>query len=228
MSCAGATMDWALHTLRSLASPAVLRKAILLSCACFSVTGLFLILHWLATGESRWLDFWFRELGGPLLAAFALAEAAGAAVAARWFRPGELMGKAWRLLAAASVVHFASMLLRHVLGVPIGANPLHQFAGESANLALLREFGRVLGGTLYLFLLAAGLLLTLKQYWKLRLARNLSRSEIAVLAAASGFLPIRCCPPGSGFPGPRFVRTPFGGSGGSPIRSWPCCSVPAC
>lgn len=168
------------------ASPAVLRRAVVSSCAAFSTIAAFLIAHWLATGETRWLDFWFKEIGGPLLAVFALAEAAGAAAAARWFSPGEPMGKVWRVLSAAGAVHAASMFVRHVLGAPIQANPLHQLAWEPQRMTLLQEFGRVLGGTLYFALLAAGLVLALRQHWKLRLIRSLSRFELAVLLAATG------------------------------------------
>lgn len=181
-----ATPGQAQEALRSLASPAVLRRTILFSCAAFSAVALLSAAHWLATGESRWLDFWFKEIGGPLLAVFAVAEAAGAAAAASWFSPGEPMGKVWRLLAAAGAVHAVSMVLRHILGMQIGANPLHSFGGGFQATALLRDFGHVLGGTLYFALLAAGLTLALREHWKLRLIRSLSRSELAVLLAAGG------------------------------------------
>lgn len=174
------------HTLQSLASPALLRRAILSSCAVFTGVALLSILHWLATGEARWLDLWFKGIGGPLLAVFALVEAAGCAAAASWFSPGEPMGKVWRVLSAAGAVHAVSMLLRHVLGAPAAASPLPAFARWPQGTAVLQEFGRVLNGALYFALLAAGLMMALRQHWKLRLIRSVSRTETAVLLAASG------------------------------------------
>lgn len=153
---------------------------VLWSCGVFTGVAALLVVHWLATGDGRWVDLWFKEVGGPMLAAYGLAEMAAARAAASWFSPGERMGAVWRLLFAAGAVHAASAGLRHIFGMAILANPLRTLGLSAETLWLLREYGRVLGGTLYLLLLASAILLALLQHRRLGL---MSRPSLPLLAA---------------------------------------------
>jgi hypothetical protein len=162
--------------------------AVVLSCAVFLAGGLAACAWWQYSGATFWLDFWFKELGGPLLVAYAVVEALAAAAIVRLFDPGEPMRTAWQLLRAAACVHAASALFRHFLGKPVAANPLRLWHAPPGWLALCEEFGCVLGGTLYLALLMAGLAAALRVYAPLRLLPVPSAREWTVLCAAAGIL----------------------------------------
>jgi|GEM_PF-3104606 len=162
--------------------------AVVLSCAVFLAGGLAACAWWQYSGATFWLDFWFKELGGPLLVAYAVVEALAAAAIVRLFDPGEPMRTAWQLLRAAACVHAASAFFRHFLGKPVAANPLQLWHAPPAWLALCEEFGRVLGGTLYLAVLMAGLAAALRVYARLRLLPAPSAREWTVLCAAAGLL----------------------------------------
>jgi hypothetical protein len=162
--------------------------AVVLSCAVFLAGGLAACAWWQYSGATFWLDFWFKELGGPLLVAYAVVEALAAAAIVRLFDPGEPMRTAWQLLRAAACVHAASALFRHFLGKPVAANPLRLWHAPPGWLALCEEFGRVLGGTLYLAVLMAGLAAALRVYARLRLLPAPSAREWTVLCAAAGIL----------------------------------------
>jgi hypothetical protein len=171
--------------LEPLAVVGVLVPAVAGSCAVFVAVGLAAAAHWLTGGSARWLDFWFKEIGGPLLTVYAVVEMSAAAWVMRWYGQGEPLRSAWLLLSAAGGVHAASMFFRHWLAVPIAVNPL-PVSGTVAWQPVLAEFGRVLGGTLYLLLLATGLTVALRVQARLGLLRRPSGTDWLALLGAAG------------------------------------------
>lgn len=181
----------ALDLRRPCAEPLAVARALVLavagSCVAFVAVGLATAAAWLSGGSAHGLDFWFREVGGPLLTVYALVEMTAAAWVMRWYGPGEPLRSAWLLLSAAGGVHAVSMFFRHWLAVPIAVNPL-PVSGTASWQPVLAEFGRVLGGTLYLLLLAAGLTRALRVHARYGLLRRPSGKDwMALLGAACFF-----------------------------------------
>jgi hypothetical protein len=158
------------------------------SCGLFLLLALSGIAAWQWDGKATWVDFWFKQVGGPLLVAYAVAEVIATGSVARWFAPGEPMRRPWRLLQAASVTHAASTMFRHWFGAPIASNPLALLPGAPFWIEVSREFGRVLGGTLWLALLAAGLGLALRVHARLGLLRSPGVAGWLTIAAAGALL----------------------------------------
>lgn len=154
------------------------------SCGLFLAAALGGTILWLSGGTAFWVDFFFKQIGGPLLVVYALVEMAAVGCVVQWFSPGEPMRGPWRLLFAAGVTHAFSMIFRHWLGEPIASNPLPSLPGAEVWLQVCREFGRVLGGTVYLALLAAGLGAALRVHARLGLLRPPGTAGWAALAAA--------------------------------------------
>lgn len=155
------------------------------SCIVFEIVAMVAILLWLWNGDPRLVDFWFRQVGGPLLVGYAVIEWAAAARVLQWFQPGEPMRRPWLLLTAAGATHMTSLLFRHWLGQPLASNPLLLWPEGRDWIPLCAEFGRRLGGTLYLALLAAGLGFALRVHGRLKLLSPPGRKGWAVLVTAA-------------------------------------------
>lgn len=162
--------------------------AVTASCGLFLLGALAAIAVWQWGGSASWVDSWFKQVGGPLLVAYAVAEVIATGSVARWFAPGEPMRGPWRLLFAASMTHAASVMFRHWLGVPIASNPLVPLPGGQFWIEVCREFGRILGGTVWLALLAAGLGLALRVHARLGLLRPPGVAGWLTIAAAGALL----------------------------------------
>lgn len=165
-----------------------LSSAILLICAVYTAAAASCILHWILTGDDGIIRVCFQEIGGPLLAVYAMIEAAAALRVWSLFHPGELLRTGWFFLATAGAVHTVSVITRHLLGRDILLNPLRFLPSAPSILPLLDEFGRVLGGTLFPLLLLAGLFFVVRVYSRLRLLTRLSALDYFPLAAAAVLL----------------------------------------
>ncbi len=156
------------------------------SCIVFLTGALTGTIIWLNGGTAFWVDLLFKQIGGPMLVAYAIVEMIAVSCVLQWFAPGEPMRGPWRLLFAAGTTHAVSMIFRHWLGEPIASNPLNVWPGAEAWMQVCREFGRVLGGTVYLGLLAAGLGAALRVHARLGLLRPPGAAGWAAFAAAGG------------------------------------------
>lgn len=183
MRRAGATLRvWIQAALRGEHAAA----AVAGSCAVFLALALAGTVIWLNGGTAFWVDFFFKQIGGPLLVVYAMVEMIAVGSVPQWFAPGEPMRGPWRLLFAAGMTHAASMVFRHWLGEPIASNPLVLKPDAEGWMQLCREFGRVLGGTVYLALLAAGLGAALRVHARLGLLRPPGAAGWAAFALAGG------------------------------------------
>lgn len=172
----------------ALAASYPLSWAVLLVCAVFFTAASACLLYWITTGDGAALRLCFQEVGGPLLAVFAMVEAAAALRVFTLFNPGEALRTGWFFLASAGAVHAVSVITRHLLGRDIALNPLRLMPAASSTLPFLDQFGRVLGGTLLPLVLLCGLCSVLGVYRRLGLLRRLSAFDTLPLAVAAGFL----------------------------------------
>lgn len=178
----GSSSPWA------LAAGYPLSWAVLLACALYFTAAAGCLLYWVVTGNAAVLRLCFQETGGPLLAVFAMIEAAAALRVWTLFNPGEPLRTGWFFLASAGAIHAVSVITRHLLGRDILLNPLRLLPSAHSLLPLLDEFGRVLGGTLLPLVLLSGIYSVLRVYRRLGLLRRLSPLDALPLAVAAGFL----------------------------------------
>ncbi len=162
--------------------------AVALVCALYFTAASASLLVWILTGNATVLSICFQEIGGPLLAVFAMIEAAAALRVWSLFNPGEPLRTGWFFLASAGSVHAVSVITRHLLGRNILLNPLRFLPSSSPLFPLLDDFGRVLGGTLLPLVLLAGIYFVLRVYRRLRLLTRLSPVDYLALAVAALFL----------------------------------------
>jgi len=172
----------------SLPAAYPLSSAILLICALYVVAAAVCMLSWILTGSNDSIRICFQEIGGPLLAVFAMVETAAALRVWSLFQVGEPLRTGWFFLAAAGSVHTVSVIARHLLGRDILLNPLRVLPSASTLLPLFDEFGRALGGTLFPLVLLAGLFFVLRVYARLRLLTRLALFDYFPLAAAAALL----------------------------------------
>lgn len=184
----GGAISSAHHRILGLTRGYPLSSFVLLTCAIYFVAAAACLLHWILTANNHALRICFQEIGGPLLAVFAMIEAAAALRVWSLFHPGEPLRTGWFFLAAAGSAHTISVITRHLLGRDILLNPLRFLPSAPSLLPLLDEFGRVLGGTLFPLLLLAGLYLVLRVYSRLRFLTRLSASDYLPLSAAAALL----------------------------------------
>lgn len=172
----------------SLAPGYPLSWAILLVCAIYFTGASACLLMWLLTRNQSIIRVCFQEVGGPLLAVFAMVEAAAALRVWTLFNPREPLRTGWFFLAAAGSVHSVSVITRHLLGRDIVLNPLRLLPSAGTLLPLLDDFGRVLGGTLLPLVLLAGIFCVLRVYRRLGLLTRLAPVDYLPLLAAAAFL----------------------------------------
>jgi hypothetical protein len=149
-------------------------------------------LGWMATENELWITAFFRYQGAIFLL---LCSGAGAWLSlAVWrrFSPGDAMKSAWFLILLSFLCRFSGDLLANLFSANSNLNPRHLLDGlvgawDDQAAQATREIGLVIGGPGSMVLLAGGLLLVLRLYWRLGLLARLKALDYALAAAVTAY-----------------------------------------
>lgn len=141
--------------------------------------------YWLSTFSEHVLRVYFDYVGVLVFLAFASVQLILTIWVFREFRFEQPLGMAWGYLLGASVCLFLGTMLTHLLAVRTALNPLMYTSASSDRLrTLLGNIGTVLGGTVYMILLGAGLYLALRVYKQLGLLAKLKAVDLVLIGAS--------------------------------------------
>jgi hypothetical protein len=157
--------------------------AILAVCGAYMLFALAAVGLYLGTGQTVWVNVFFRYPGALFLLLCAIAEAGFAFAVWRRFDAGEPLARAWLLLALAGAFRVVSVLLVHVLAVPIRFNPVYVSSFWSQELAShLGRLGTLLGGPVLFLVMAAGLAAVVRVHWQLNIVSRLKAVDYLLVA----------------------------------------------
>jgi hypothetical protein len=143
-------------------------------------------IHWVSTGNSWWIDTFFRYPGAFFFLLMASLELGLSLRIWRQFEPQETLGAAWALIALAAGCHALSAFFAQILGQGSRVNPLHIAGAPNNMIGSLREFGVLVGGPLHMVVLAQGLFLVLRVYKRLGLLVTKLKAVDYLLLGAVG------------------------------------------
>jgi hypothetical protein len=161
---------------------------LLLTTAFYLIVGVAAFVGYSLTGNSLWVDSFFR-IPGAFMAFFL-------ALVAFWFSlqvlsnfsAEEPMGAVWLCIAGAAGFELAGVTLSQVLAAESVMNPLRYMSWWSPqNSLLIRQYGLLLGGTCRFTLLAVGMGLSLRIYHRNNLLGRLKMLDWVLWIAMGVF-----------------------------------------
>lgn len=133
--------------------------------AIYLVLGVFSYLAWQISGNSEWVDQFFRVPGSLLAVSLSLVQLVFAVRVRRHFSPGDSLYVAWQLISLSAACDVLSAFAVQIFSAGSLWNPLAHFPAWSPTWSTgIRQTGLILGGPLRFALLAAGLLCALRMY----------------------------------------------------------------
>ena len=162
---------------------------ILLTALAYGVACLVVFARWRWTGDTYWVEQFFRLPSAILLIFLSGAQLWFSLRVCAEFSPGEPMLVAWQLIAASAVFDLAGAFAVQLLGGNTFLNPLTYMARWSPSVAAsIVAAGHVLEGPFRFTLLAAGLFCALKLYRDSGFLGRLRPLDWAALAVFAAYL----------------------------------------
>lgn len=162
---------------------------ILLVTAAYLACGMAAFAGWRITGKDVWVEEYFQVPAALAMVWLAAVELWLAVRALRQFEPGEMMHRAWYLIALAAFCDLAGAVSVQVFAARSPLNPLRR----EASATLLQNWhygGQVIGGTMRFALLAVGLYHALRVYRRSGFLGKVKPADWAVLAAFGAYLAV--------------------------------------
>ncbi|HWB83784.1 MAG TPA: hypothetical protein VG675_06570 [Bryobacteraceae bacterium] len=155
----------------------------------YLIAGLAALAAWRLTGDTAWVEEFFRSPGAVALVCLAALELFFSIQVFREFSSGQPLGMAWKLIAISAAGDLMGAILVQILGVRWHINPLRYFSvWPSIEVESLRNLGLIVGGTFRYALLAAAFYRALQVYRKSGFLSRLKMVDWCILALASGYV----------------------------------------
>ena len=174
---------------RLLLPPAFLTNWILRLVTAHLLVGIYIHTVWLVTGNQTLLRYYFDYQGAVLLVTFGALEIVLSVSAYRQFSSEQPLRSAWLFIMLAAACHFAGAILKNVLAVNSGLNPLHHLTGawDPQLSDLLGRCGTVIGGPAQMALLTWGLFLSLRVYRQFGMLAKLKAVDRVLIGATMAY-----------------------------------------
>jgi hypothetical protein len=166
-----------------------LSSLLLIATSAHLLVGVVTHTRWLLGGNETLFRYYFGYEDPLFLVACTILECTLAYAARKQFSPGQLLHRAWSLIAIAAILHVVGMTLSHILCTDSYLNPLvacHVSWYKNAR-AILTPLSFFIGGPLHMAVLFGGLVLALRLYRKHGIQKTLKGPDWIILGAVIAY-----------------------------------------